>query len=83
MGIDLSNAKTYRKLNFVRRIHERDADEQGFTARSTRAQIKQMLPYMPEGIVDKMLLQAPKLVKASSSGNDMGSSQYCSMLLKK
>ena len=35
--------------------------EKGFTPRSMRAQIKQNLPYMPNGLIDKMLLKAPKV----------------------
>lgn len=47
-----------RKL--VLTFEEGDDYEQGFTPRSTRAQLKQYMPYMPTKVVENML-NAPNM----------------------
>ena len=38
-------------------IDDGNQDEQGFTARSVKSQLKQWMPYMPAVVVDKMAAQ--------------------------
>lgn len=88
LGVDMTRPTTFyyfpKSKQFVIRVTENTEDERGFTARSTRAQIKQWMPYMPAGVVDKMLVQAPNIKAARQiSTNHMATSNYCSQLIKK